>query len=131
MSAVDRVVRKYARGNRADDIRQIARITLWKAAETFDPSKGEWDRYAARAVKNAIVDEIRREVRRGPTMEYLDTALAPPDDPTDVLYGLDPLIVDFHVRDMSIDEMAAKRNMNRGTVWNHLRDARAALRDSL
>ena len=46
-----------------DDIRQQARVALFKAARGFDPTKGAFGPYAATAIRNQLRDLFNKELR--------------------------------------------------------------------
>lgn len=47
-----------------DDMFQVGMIALWKAASTFDFSRGKFSTYAVKCIKNGINCELRKVNRR-------------------------------------------------------------------
>ena len=47
-----------------DDIRQIALIALWTASENFSADKASFPVYASTYIRNAVIDEIRKNSRK-------------------------------------------------------------------
>ena len=47
-----------------DDIRQIALIALWTASEHYTATKASFPVYASTYIRNAIIDEIRKNSRK-------------------------------------------------------------------
>ena len=55
--------RYYAPGLEHQDLAQAARIAVWRAQQTFDPSRGEWEAFARLAAERAIVSAVRAATR--------------------------------------------------------------------
>lgn len=64
-----------------DDFRSAAAWTLWRAATTWDPSKGKFPAYVHAAVRRQCLERLRKERRKAP-----EAFRSPPEDP-----DLDPL----------------------------------------
>jgi RNA polymerase sigma factor (sigma-70 family) len=61
----DKIASGYANipGMTADDVRAVAHAALHRAALAFDPARGEFGPYAARAIRNALNSLHQKEVR--------------------------------------------------------------------
>ena len=61
----DKIASGYANipGMTADDVRAVAHAALHRAALAFDPVRGEFGPYAARAIRNALNSLHQKEVR--------------------------------------------------------------------
>jgi RNA polymerase sigma factor (sigma-70 family) len=61
----DKISSGYANipGMTADDVRAVAHAALHRAALAFDPARGEFEPYAARAIRNALNSLHQKEVR--------------------------------------------------------------------
>ena len=46
-----------------DDVRAVAQVALHRAAQAFDPERGEFEAYAARAIRNALNSLHQKEAR--------------------------------------------------------------------
>jgi RNA polymerase sigma factor (sigma-70 family) len=61
----DKIAGGYANipGMTAEDVRSVAHAALYRAALAFDPARGEFGPYAARAIRNALNSLHQKEVR--------------------------------------------------------------------
>jgi RNA polymerase sigma factor (sigma-70 family) len=61
----DKIASGYANipGMTAEDVRSVAHAALHRAALAFDPARGEFGPYAARAIRNALNSLHQKEVR--------------------------------------------------------------------
>ncbi len=61
----DRIAAGYANiaGVTVDDVQSVAREALHRASNQYDPSKGPFEPYAARAIRNALNDFHSRQAR--------------------------------------------------------------------
>jgi RNA polymerase sigma factor (sigma-70 family) len=61
----DKIAGGYANtpGMTADDVRTVAQAALHRAARAFDPARGEFEPYAARAIRNALNSLHQKEAR--------------------------------------------------------------------
>lgn len=60
----DWIARQYfAPGLEHQDLVQEARIGVWRAQRTFDPSRGEWERFAKMAAKRQVITAIKTATR--------------------------------------------------------------------
>lgn len=61
----DKIAGGYANipGMTADDVRAVAHAALHRAALAFDPARGAFDAYAARAIRNALNSLHQKEAR--------------------------------------------------------------------
>ncbi len=61
----DKIAGGYANipGMTADDVRAVAHAALHRAALAFDPARGEFGPYAARAIRNALNSLHQKEAR--------------------------------------------------------------------
>ena len=72
----DRLVRILASsyfwpGAEWEDVAQEARFALERARSSFDPTRGEWLRFAWFRVKDHLIEQVRRETKRRPQFAYL------------------------------------------------------------
>lgn len=65
LSLADKIAGGYANipGMTADDVRAVAQAALHRAAQAFDPARGAFEPYAARAVRNALNSLHQKEAR--------------------------------------------------------------------
>jgi len=61
----DKIAGGYANipGMKADDVRAVAHAALHRAALAFDPARGAFEAYAARAIRNALNSLHQKEAR--------------------------------------------------------------------
>lgn len=43
-----------------DDLYQVGSLALWRSVARFDPSRGSFNHYACRAIKNSMIREMRK-----------------------------------------------------------------------
>lgn len=84
---VSRKVSKYqVEGHTREDLAQEARLAVWRAVERYSPEKGQLDRYASIAARNAILKLLvasKRLKRRAPVIydhQLLSTSVEDPED---------------------------------------------------
>jgi RNA polymerase sigma factor (sigma-70 family) len=75
----DKIASGYANipGMTVDDVRAVAHAALHRAALAFDPARGAFEAYAARAIRNALNSLHQKEVRHARQhLPEVDLALA-------------------------------------------------------
>lgn len=74
--------KKFPQYARDEDFQQIASIALWRACVAFDPIKGKFSTIAIKAITNAILNFIQRELPKYSSGISLDAQLANTDTDT-------------------------------------------------
>jgi RNA polymerase sigma factor (sigma-70 family) len=94
--------RRFRGSAHADDLVQAGRIALWRAMASFDAARGiPFEHFAARAIRRAVRDEARREMRHWKTRQA-DSPTESPDlfietIASDALPAFDSVLVN-HIR---------------------------------
>lgn len=64
------VARRFSNGPiDMEDLVQMGRIALWKAAQKYDPAKAKFSTYAYRSIYNALVKAVKKEAAKRQAME--------------------------------------------------------------
>src|SRR5690554_4892920 len=64
-----------------DDVQQECRLRLWRSAPSYDPSKGSIDPWAARIIRNTIIDQVRTIMSEDQAFPLSDDDLPHDDQP--------------------------------------------------
>lgn len=158
VGAAEEIARRYVgRSGRLADLRQSGIIGAWKAIRRFDPAKrAEFEPFARRCIKTAILDCIRRNFARTDEFNLGESEIASDaDDPKSEglnpesayatnlrereFYGaLKEILTDaqltalrlFHVEGYSYGDIAAKLGVDKKKVDNLLSAARKKVREN-
>ncbi|KGA98642.1 hypothetical protein AJ85_10580 [Alkalihalobacillus alcalophilus ATCC 27647 = CGMCC 1.3604] len=115
-----------------DEYYQIAQISLWKAYEHYDPTKGHFAAYALQRVRGDLIDQLRKEHKYEERYELVDhqTEQTIQLSTTNVEATEDFLTPYYHLlsnreqtwltetiyQDMKLSEIATKYGVSKNTV---------------